>query len=59
LAGTYADDGLAVTKVRPATATDVAAARSTWGQRLGAGRQRPTWLLQARMERRYDVSILT
>jgi 16S rRNA (adenine(1408)-N(1))-methyltransferase len=47
LAGSYAAWGLAVTQVRPATAADVAAARSSWGKRLGAGVQRPAWLLAA------------
>jgi 16S rRNA (adenine(1408)-N(1))-methyltransferase len=50
LAGSYAAWGLAVTTARPATSADVAAARSTWGKRLGAGRQRPAWLLRARFE---------
>ena len=44
----YGRHGLAVAAVRPATPADVAAAHSTWGKRLGAGRQRPAWLLQAR-----------
>jgi 16S rRNA (adenine(1408)-N(1))-methyltransferase len=47
LAGAYHQSGLAVTRVRPATLDDVAASRSTWGKRLGAGAQRPAWLLQA------------
>jgi 16S rRNA (adenine(1408)-N(1))-methyltransferase len=48
LAQSYAALGLAVTQLRPATADDVAAAHSTWGKRLGAGTQRPAWLLRAR-----------
>jgi 16S rRNA (adenine(1408)-N(1))-methyltransferase len=48
LAGAYADQGLAITKVRPATPADVAAAHSTWGKRLDAGRRRPAWLVEAR-----------
>jgi 16S rRNA (adenine(1408)-N(1))-methyltransferase len=48
LAGGWEPFGLAVTEVRPATPADVAAAHSSWGKRLGAGRQRPAWLLQAR-----------
>ena len=40
--------GLAVTTVRPATPADVAASRSTWGRRLGAGARRPAWLLEAK-----------
>jgi len=35
--------------VRPATPADVAASRSTWGRRLGAGARRPAWLLEARL----------
>jgi hypothetical protein len=41
-------DGLAVTEARPATPADVAAAHSSWGKRLVAGRQRPAWLVQGR-----------
>jgi 16S rRNA (adenine(1408)-N(1))-methyltransferase len=51
LAAVYAGWGLAVTEARPATADDVAAAHSTWGKRLGAGGQRPAWLLSARLDR--------
>ena len=51
LAGAYARQGLAVTRVRPATPDDVAASRSTWGRRLGAGTRRPAWLLEARRVR--------
>ena len=47
LAGAYHRHGLAVTRVRPATPDDVAASRSTWGKRLGAGVHRPAWLLRA------------
>ena len=47
LAGAYDRHGLAVTRVRPATPADVAASRSTWGKRLGAGTRRPAWLLEA------------
>jgi 16S rRNA (adenine(1408)-N(1))-methyltransferase len=36
LAASYASWGLAVTKAQPATATDIAAAHSTWGKRLRA-----------------------
>jgi 16S rRNA (adenine(1408)-N(1))-methyltransferase len=49
LAGSYATWGLAVTRLRPATAADVAVAHSTWGKRLGAGTRRPAWLLRARV----------
>jgi len=48
MADAYPVYGLAVTRVRPATAADVAATRSTWGRRLGAGARRPAWLLEAR-----------
>lgn len=48
VAGAYGRYGLVITQARPATAADVAAARSTWGKRLGAGVQRPVWLLRAR-----------
>ena len=47
LTGAYHRHGLAVTRVRPATPEDVAASRSTWGKRLGAGAHRPAWLLAA------------
>jgi 16S rRNA (adenine(1408)-N(1))-methyltransferase len=47
LAAAYAANGLAVTGVRPATVADVAASRSSWGRRLGAGDRRPAWLLEA------------
>jgi 16S rRNA (adenine(1408)-N(1))-methyltransferase len=47
LAGAYARSGLAMTRVRPATPGDVAASRSTWGKRLGAGTRRPAWRLEA------------
>jgi 16S rRNA (adenine(1408)-N(1))-methyltransferase len=47
LAVDYGLFGLAVTRVRPATPADVAATRSTWGKRLGAGARRPAWLLEA------------
>jgi 16S rRNA (adenine(1408)-N(1))-methyltransferase len=49
LAVDYARFGLEATRVRPATPVDVAASRSTWGRRLGAGARRPAWLLEARL----------
>ena len=52
LAGAYAVHGLAVAEARPATPADVAASHSTWGKRLGAGRHRPAWLLEARLRAR-------
>jgi len=60
VAGAYGRYGLAVTEARPATAADVAAAHSTWGKRLGAGVQRPAWLLRARFDgpgRRHDHAL--
>jgi 16S rRNA (adenine(1408)-N(1))-methyltransferase len=48
LADAWQPYGLAVTEARPATPADVAAAHSSWGRRLGAGRQRPAWLVRAR-----------
>jgi 16S rRNA (adenine(1408)-N(1))-methyltransferase len=50
LAGPYARWGLTVTQVRPARPADVAAAHSSWGKRLGAGAQRPAWVLRARKD---------
>jgi 16S rRNA (adenine(1408)-N(1))-methyltransferase len=47
LAGPYGRHGLALTRVWPATPADVAASRSTWGKRLGAGASRPAWRLEA------------
>jgi 16S rRNA (adenine(1408)-N(1))-methyltransferase len=47
LAGPYGRHGLALTGFRPATPADVAASRSTWGKRLGAGASRPAWRLEA------------
>jgi 16S rRNA (adenine(1408)-N(1))-methyltransferase len=47
LAGAYRRYGVGVTRLRPATAADVAATHSSWGKRLGGGRQRPAWLLEA------------
>jgi 16S rRNA (adenine(1408)-N(1))-methyltransferase len=48
LAPGYAAHGLVLTMIRPATAADVAASRSTWGRRLGAGDRRPAWLVEGR-----------
>jgi 16S rRNA (adenine(1408)-N(1))-methyltransferase len=48
LAKVYAGNGLELCQARPATAAEVAATRSTWGKRLGAGAERPAWLLTAR-----------
>jgi 16S rRNA (adenine(1408)-N(1))-methyltransferase len=44
----YAAHGLDLEPPRPATAAEVAATRSTWGRRLGAGTTRPAWCLGAR-----------
>jgi 16S rRNA (adenine(1408)-N(1))-methyltransferase len=48
LAGPYGRYGLTVTEVRPADPSDVAAAHSSWGKRLGAAVQRPAWVLRAK-----------
>ena len=48
LAKVYASNGLELCQARPATAAEVAATRSTWGKRLGAGANRPAWLATAR-----------
>ena len=50
VADAYLRYGLVVTGLRPATAADVAAAHSTWGKRLGAGGQRPAWLVEATLD---------
>jgi 16S rRNA (adenine(1408)-N(1))-methyltransferase len=42
----YAAHGLALIDGRPATKAEVAASRSTWAARLGAGDRRPAWLLR-------------
>jgi 16S rRNA (adenine(1408)-N(1))-methyltransferase len=44
----YAAHRLDLEPPRPAIAAEVAATRSTWGKRLGAGRTRPAWYLRAR-----------
>ncbi len=43
LAGRWADHGLQLVSVCPATETEVTATRSTWARRLGVGRSRPAW----------------
>jgi 16S rRNA (adenine(1408)-N(1))-methyltransferase len=48
LAPAYAREGLELGQPRPATAAEIAATRSTWGKRLGAGATRPAWLVSAR-----------
>ena len=40
--------GLVPELAQEATRADIAASRSTWAKRLGAGRSRPAWLLQFR-----------
>jgi 16S rRNA (adenine(1408)-N(1))-methyltransferase len=50
LAGGWRPYGLALTGMRSLTPADVAAAHSTWGKRLGAGHQRPAWLLEAQQQ---------
>lgn len=47
IAAAYAAAGLDRVAVRPATPADVVAARSSWGKRLGAGRARPAFVLEA------------
>jgi 16S rRNA (adenine(1408)-N(1))-methyltransferase len=47
MADAYGGHGLTVARARPPTPADVAATRSTWGRRLGAGTRRPAWLLEA------------
>jgi 16S rRNA (adenine(1408)-N(1))-methyltransferase len=56
LAVDYALHGLELTRVRPATAADVAAAHSTWGKRLGAGGHRPAWRLEASRSARHATT---
>lgn len=43
LAGRWANHGLQLASVCPATDAEVAATRSTWARRLGVGRSRPAW----------------
>ena len=47
LCETYRDAGFDDLVVRPASADDVADARSSWGKRLGVGRARPAFVLRA------------
>lgn len=46
----YQRHGLELCDVRPATKEQIAASRSSWAKRLGAGERRPAWWL--RFERR-------
>jgi 16S rRNA (adenine(1408)-N(1))-methyltransferase len=46
LAPSYAAHSLLLREARPATADDLARAHSTWAKRLGAGRDRPVWLVR-------------
>lgn len=46
LAARYAPFGLALSEWRPASDSEIAAARSSWAKRLGAGAHRETWLLR-------------
>jgi 16S rRNA (adenine(1408)-N(1))-methyltransferase len=48
LAAAYARHGLRLVEARPATAEEVAASRSSWAKRLGAGAARPVTLLRLR-----------
>ncbi len=43
LADRWANHGLQLVSVWPATETEVTATGSTWAQRLGVGRSRPAW----------------
>ena len=49
-AADYQRHGLELCDVRPATKERIAASRSSWAKRLGAGERRPAWWL--RFERR-------
>lgn len=46
LASGYAGHGLALAEWRPAEEREIAAARSSWAKRLGAGVRRDAWLLR-------------
>lgn len=48
LEAAYTRCGLRLEEVRPATPPEVAASRSSWARRLGAGAARPVTLLRAR-----------
>ena len=52
LTWSYRHYGFDLIEVRPATPADVAPAHSTWAKRLGAGGQRPAWLLRASFDHR-------
>jgi 16S rRNA (adenine(1408)-N(1))-methyltransferase len=51
LARRYAAHGLALVEWRQATPVEIAATRSSWARRLGAGDRRPAWLLRLVRER--------
>jgi len=46
LAPRYADHGLLLSAVQPATVEQVARSHSTWAKRLGAGHARPAWFVR-------------
>ena len=48
LAGRWANHGLRLDSLCPATDSDVAATRSSWARRLGVGRARPAWRIVLR-----------
>ena len=48
LAAAYAEQGLRLEELRPATDAEVAASGSTWAKRLRAGSARPVTLLRLR-----------
>jgi 16S rRNA (adenine(1408)-N(1))-methyltransferase len=48
LAGRWAEHGLRLDSLCPATEADVAATRSSWARRLRVGRERPAWRIVLR-----------
>jgi 16S rRNA (adenine(1408)-N(1))-methyltransferase len=46
LAAGYPEHGLTLVEWRPATGPEIAATRSSWARRLGAGARRDAWLLR-------------
>lgn len=48
LAGRWANHGLQLVSICPATEAEVAATLSTWARRLGVGRTRPAWRIVLR-----------
>jgi 16S rRNA (adenine(1408)-N(1))-methyltransferase len=56
LAGRWADHGLRLDSLCPATESEVAATRSSWARRLGVGRARPAWLIVLRRNEPGDTN---